>query len=500
MMETLIPLVSVAGFEFTLINIVTVLFIATLALCAGALPGIGPAISIVLLIPFINYFDTATALVLLGVIYICGTYGGSVTAILMNIPGTGASAATLLDGYPMSKKGQAITAIAISTTSSILGGLIALLVVYLATPILSDIVLLFASPENLLMIVFGLLIIALVSKGNMLKGIVSGTFGLMIMSIGLLPHTGELRYTLGMAYLYDGIQFLTVLVGVFAVTEMISLAGQRSQISMYENLEGSPIKGIKQTLSRYTVVIRSSLVGFFVGTIPGAGGAIANFVAYGISSSLPVPADFPPFGEGNIDGVISSESSNNAVVSGALVPTLTFGIPGSATTAVIIGALNFVGLNPGPQLFGENVEAVYTIYFGVLLGCLYLLIMYWAGPLVARVTITDRSLLIPSVLVASTLGIYSLRTNMGDVFVMYVFGLIGYVMVKYDYEIIALVLGVILGTQAETMLLRTIQLGGLSLAAERPLFAMLLVANALVVIFAFTPLPTLVKQKVTSVR
>lgn len=485
-MDVLLSL-SIGGFELTVVNVLILFVLTTLAFAAGTLPGIGPAISIALLLPFIGLFDQSVALLLLGSIYMAGTYGGSISAILMNIPGTGANAATLLDGYPMSKQGKAITAISISTTSSIIGGLIGVATVYFATPILTDIVVLFGSPEYLMMIIFGLLIIAIVSKGNLLKGLLVGSFGLMIMSIGISTQTGITRYTLGIPYLYNGIPFLAVLIGVFAVTETLYLAGSRSQISREGELTGSTIEGVKTTLSRIHVALPSSAIGFIVGTIPGAGGAIANFVSYGVVERLFNSPDDPEYGKGNPNGVIAAEASNNSVVSGALVPTLTFSIPGSATTAAILGAMNLVGLAPGPQLFSEHLDSVYLIYAGVVVGVIFILTMYWAAPYLSRVTVVDRALLIPVILIVSTMGIYSLRTNMGDVLVMYVFGLLGYVLVKHNYVIIALILAVILGPQAETMFLRTLTLGGLSLLQTKPLFATLVFLVALSAISALLP-------------
>lgn len=484
----LLPLFHIAGLELTLVNILIIITLTLLAFAAGVLPGLGPVVSISLLIPYIRLFDRPVGLALLGSIYMAATYGGSITSILMNIPGTGASTATLLDGYPMSKKGEAITALSLSTTASALGGLISLVIVYFTIPYLINVVVLFGSPEYLVLIVFGLLIIALVSKGNMIKGLLAGALGLMVMSIGVSLQTGVVRYTFDIPYFYNGLQLLSVLLGVFAVTQTFTLAGTSSQIARSGLLEGSVIDGIRITLSRPIVLIRSSLVGFVAGLVPGAGGAIANFLAYGISQTRDYKDGDPEYGDGNPNGVISAESSNNANVSGALVPTLTFGIPGSATSAAILGAIAIVGLNPGPQLFTENLESVYVIYFGIFLAVLFILAMYLAAPYLSLVTLIDRAVLIPFILVVSTIGVYSVRSAYGDVIMMYVFGLIGYVLVRHNYVLIALILGVILGPQAETMLIRTIQLGGFSLVQTRPLFAVLLGLLVLTLISSILPI------------
>jgi len=443
----------------TLYSVFMLLFITFIGLMSGAIPGLGPAITIALMIPVLEYFQTPIALLLLGSTYIVGVYGGSISAIVLNVPGTGASACTTLDGYPMSKKGKAITALSISTTASIFGGAISLFIIFSLTDYLSDLVLMFGSSEYFLMILLGIATIAVVSKGNFWKGMIAGILGLLLTSIGIAGTSGELRYTFDLLYLYDGIQFLPVIIGVFAVTEMMMLGGRGETIADTPELQGSVLEGIREVLNHKVTLVRSALIGLIVGAIPGAGGTVANFVSYGIAKTIRgTVEDGVNFGEGNSEGIVAAEGSNNALVPGSLMPTLTFGIPGNSTTAVMLGALIFLGFRPGPTLFTDNIDVVYLLYTGVAFGTLFLVILFWLGPYIGKVTMLNKAILIPAVLVVSTMGTYSLRYNFGDVILMTAFGFIGYIMVRHDYSVISLILGLILGTTAETTLYRSLQI------------------------------------------
>jgi putative tricarboxylic transport membrane protein len=495
--------VSTFGLELNLLTVLIIIVGTFLGLLSGTIPGLGPAVTIALLIPLLGNLPEPVALVLLGSTYLTGVYGGSISAILMNIPGTGASAATVLDGYPMSQKGKAITALSISTTSSIIGGLVSLIIIVSSTSYLVTFVLSFASPEYFLMIIVGLTIIAIISQGNMINGLIAGVFGLVIASVGVADTSGNIRYTFDLLYLYDGIQFIPALIGVFAVTEMMMLAGREQQISETTELLGSSWEGIKTTLKYKLTLLRSSLIGLVVGGIPGAGGTIANFVAYGITTSLRRSgSEEIEFGEGNPEGIVSAESSNNALVSGSLVPALTFGIPGNSTTAVMLGALLYLGLQPGPALFNNNIEAIYLIYLGVFFGILFLMSMYLLAPILGKVTTTDRAILIPTILVVSLLGTYSLRHNYGDVVTMFLFGLLGYIMIRHNYSIIALILGLILGPIAESTLWRTIQISGGDpmIFINRPLSAILVLVIIFILTFAFVDLRRIWRSSLSLIK
>lgn len=480
--------VEILGIPLTVTTAVVLLVGTMIGLLFGAVPGLGPPITLALLIPLLDYFSTPVALLLLGSTYVAGVYGGSISAILMNIPGTGASACTTFDGYPMSRQGKAITALSVSTTASIIGGLLAISIIVLGTPLLQRFVLLFGSPEYFLMTVLGIVTIAVAARGNLLKGLLSGFFGLMLTSIGIAQTTGEIRYTFDVLYLYDGVQYIPALIGIFAVTEMMRLAGRGQRISETAELLGSAAEGIRETLSYPLTTVRSALVGLFVGAVPGAGGTVANFVSYAIASSTRSDDDDgPAFGEGNPEGIVAAESSNNAMVSGSLVPTLTFGIPGNSTTAVMIGALLYLGLRPGPTLFSQHLDSVYVLFAGVVFGCLFLLVMYRLAPYLGQVTILDKGVLIPSILAVSLLGTYSLRYSFGDVVQMVLFGVLGYVMIRHNYSVIALLLGLILGPTAEVNLYRTLQISGgsLDIFLLRPQSLLLILVSVAILLAAF---------------
>lgn len=472
------------GAELT-VGLAVVLIVGMLiALVFGVVPGLGPLMVIILLIPFLDMFSTPVALLLLGSTFVVSTYGGSISAILLNIPGTTSSAVTTLDGFPMSKRGEAITALAISTTSSMLGGLISITIILVATPLLSQFILLFGSPEYFMLTMLGIAVIAAISQGNLLKGLIAGFFGMMITSIGFAQVSGEVRYTFGILYLYDGIQYIPAIIGVFAITEMSRLAGRGSQIAESTELQGSVGKGIKETVSRWQTLIRSSLIGLFVGVIPGAGGTVANFVSYGAAVSAGDEKDDDhEFGDGNPAGVIAAEGSNNAMVPGSLVPMLTFGIPGNAATALMIGALLFLGIRPGPTLFTRHIDTVYLMYLGVIVGSLFLLVMYYLAPFFGKVTVTDKSILIPMALSLAAISVYALRFTYGDLIQLFAFGVLGYVMVKYNFSVIAFTLGIILGPITEKNLFRSLQLSGgsLEIFVTRPLSLLLLVLAVLIV-------------------
>jgi putative tricarboxylic transport membrane protein len=485
----MLPLaVTFFGANLTLGLVVILVIGMFIALVFGVVPGLGPLMVIILLIPLLDMFSTPVALLLLGSTFVVSTYGGSISAILLNIPGTTSSAVTTLDGYPMSKRGEAITALAISTSSSLLGGLISVTIILLATPLLAEFILLFGSPEYFMLTMLGIAVIAAISKGNLLKGLIAGFFGLMITSIGFAQVSGEVRYTFGILYLYEGIQYIPAIIGMFAITEMSRLAGRGDQISESAELRGSVTGGIRATLGRWRTVIRSSLIGLFVGVIPGAGGTVANFVSYGsaVSAGDEKESDHE-FGDGNPAGIIAAEGSNNAMVPGSLVPMLTFGIPGNAATALMIGALLFLGIRPGPTLFARQIDLVYLMYLGVIVGSLFLLVMYYLAPYFGRVTVTDKSILIPLALSFATISVYALRFSYGDLVQLFVFGVLGYAMVKYNYSVIAFTLGIILGPIAEENLFRSLQLSGgsLDIFVTRPLSLLLLFLSLLIVIFPY---------------
>jgi putative tricarboxylic transport membrane protein len=442
----------------------------------GSIPGIGPSIGMAVLLPLTLAVDAASGVILLISIYSGGMYGGSISAIMLNVPGTAGSAATTFDGYPLSRGGRAMDALVISAVSSGLGGLITVLALFAITPFLVEIVLLFTSPEYFLISILGLSMITVVAQGSMVKGLVAGFFGLMLTTIGIAETSADLRYTFESLLLFDGLHFIAILIGLFAISEMIKLSGETGGIARTEaQFEGSIIPGIKTVLSHPVGLVKSAFIGLIVGSIPGAGSSVANFVAY---TEMVRSTKGGTFGDGDERGVIAPEAANNGNVAGSLIPTLSFGIPGSGATAVLLGGLILHGLIPGPNLFNDALDITYSIFFALLVGNLVILLV---GLTVVRrfsyITKIDTNILVPMITVLAVVGSFALRRNMIDIATVFVIGIIGFYMKKHNYSIIAFVLGAVLGPIAEENLLRSLNLsnGSWAIFIERPLSILLVV-------------------------
>ena len=432
-----------------------------IGIIGGALPGVGGALTLAILTPFTLQFGSTAAIIFLISAYNGVMYGGSISSILFNVPGSASAAATSLEGYPMTKQGKAVDALTISAVASGIGDILGAVVIILLLPVMVSIVLLFGTPEYFLIAVFGLSLIVVVSDGSFLKDVMAGGFGALVATVGIAPMSPTPRYTFGQFGLYDGVNFVAALIGIFAISEMLRLSRLQGSISGGSGgkLGGSVTDGIRNTLSNLTTIVKSSAIGLAVGAIPGSGGSVSTFIAYGEAKRASSSPE--KFGQGSEEGVVATESANNATVSGSLIPTLTFGIPGSTTTAVLIGALLLHGLRPGPELFDSEVGLTSSIFVtilvcGILIIVIGLLAVRWAGYL----TTINTDLIIPVIVTLSILGALSLNGNYTDVFVVLVMGVVGYLMSSHGYSIIALLLGLILGPIAEENLYRSLQLSG----------------------------------------
>lgn len=425
----------------------------------GIVPGIGGALTLTLVMPFTLGMEAEPAVILLAGAYAGVMYGGSIPAILINTPGTSSSAATALDGYEMAKQGKAVTAISISATASAIGSFIGGVFLILVSPILIAFVLAFGSPEFFMLAVVGLAIIVLASSGSMIKGLIAGAFGALLSTIGSTVVSAERRFTFGIPELYEGVNLLAAFIGVFAIAEMLRLAGQRGSITDKLAITGSRLEGVMETLRNWPTVIKASLIGIFIGTVPGEGGAVANFLAYLEAKRSSKEPD--RFGKGHPAGVVAPEASNNSVISGSLVPTLSFGIPGSSTAAVLLGGLLLQGLRPGPSMFDENIVVTYTLFGSVLVGSVLTFIIgvglaNWFG----LVPSIPNAILVPCVVFVSLIGAFVAEFNFGDVWQTLFFGFVGYALIRFGFPIIAFILGIILGPIAEDNLYRTLQITG----------------------------------------
>ncbi|MCA0174557.1 tripartite tricarboxylate transporter permease [Bacillus sp. RAR_GA_16] len=434
------------------LNISTLLImsLATMAgIIVGTLPGLSATMGVALLVPLTFGMEPATGLLALGSLYTGAMFGGANSAILINTPGTPAAVATTFDGYPLTLKGQADKALISALFASVVGGIIGtIFLIFLSTP-LATFALGFGPPENFWLAVFGLTIIGSLAGKSITKGLIGGTFGLMLALIGMDPVSGYPRFTFGFYNLIEGINLLPAMIGFFSIPQVINMMERKDKyIAKYEERRGIYKKTIIETLKKPIVLIRSSLIGTFVGMLPGAGGNVAGFVAYNETKRFSkTPKEF---GKGNIDGVITSESANNATVSSSLIPLLTLGIPGSPVAAVLLGGLLIHGLQPGAKLFTESSGIAYTFIMGLLVANFLLLILGLIGTrfFVKAISIPVHYLA-PIIAVLAAIGSYSIRNSMLDVYVMLGCGIIGYFASKCDITPGPIVLGLVLGVIAE---------------------------------------------------
>jgi putative tricarboxylic transport membrane protein len=415
----------------------------------GAIPGLTASVGIILLLPLVYHLDASTAIVMLCGMFCGAIYGGSISAILISIPGTPSAAATVLDGYPLAQKGEAGKAIGIATIASTTGGIISTFCLMFIAPQLARVALKFGPEEYFALMIFGLTIIASVSGKSLVKGLISGFFGLLIATVGLDPVTGYARFSFNIPNLMTGFPLLPVLIGLFAISEIfIQLELVDKKVVHYKEKIKNILPSFKELKSLFTVIIPASFLGTFIGVIPGTGGTIASFLAYGEVKRWSKNPD--SFGKGNILGVAAPEAANNGTTGGAMVPLLALGIPGDVVTAVMLGALLLIGIRPGPLLFTEHPEIVNSIFAGMLLAnVLILLLGILSAGLFPQVLKIPKSILFPVIFTLCFLGAFSLNNSVYDIFIALIFGIIGYIVRKNGFPLAPIVLGVILGPIAE---------------------------------------------------
>jgi len=421
-----------------------------IGLLFGAIPGLGGTTALALLIPLTFGMDADAAIVLVGGIMGGVPFGGSLSAILLNTPGVAPNAATCFDGYPLARQGKAGMAIGAAAASSALGGLIGVAFMLAVIPIAKAVVLLFGPPEFFMLSLLGLSAIAVSTGGKLIRGLISGGFGLFLAFVGFDEVGGGLRYTAGIEYLWDGVRLVPVLIGLFAIAEMIQLLTVGGHVATGGDSAALSrvLDGVKAAFANATTVLRGSAIGAFIGAVPGVGGTVASFLSYTVARQISKEPE--TFGQGNVKGVIASEAANNAKDGGALIPTLAFGIPGSAEMAVFLGVLVLHGLEPGPRLLLDHEDVIYGLIMALSLSCV---LASAVGLALARylvlITRTDVQYLAPVVISVALIGAYALESSLGDVIAAAVFGVIGYFMVRFDYPRITLVIALVLGGIAE---------------------------------------------------
>lgn len=415
----------------------------------GAIPGLSVTMAVSILISFTFAWDVNNALALMVGVFCGGVYGGARSAILLNIPGAPSAVATALDGYPLAKLGEAGQAIGLSTVVSVIGGMVGILILASTGPILADFALQFAPRDYFLIALLGLLLVGALAADSLARGIFGAALGAVIGLVGMDPVTATGRFTMGQIELMGGIHYVVVMIGMFGVAEAFFLLHQLRIKPVRQNVDRI-VPALNLVLKFLPLSVRSSIIGVIIGALPGAGGDIAALFAYG-DAKRSVKKPSRPFGEGAYEGLVAPESANNAAVGGAFIPMLALGIPGDAVTAIMIGALIIHGLNPGPMLMIETPYIFWFMIGALVLANIFLLIFGLMGiRLFAKVVEVPKAVLIPLILVLCVVGTYSLSSRMTDVYWMLGFGLLGYFLRVFGFQLGPIILGVILGPLMDT--------------------------------------------------
>lgn len=466
-------------------KLLIILFLGTLfGLILGVLPGLGPTTGGALILPFTITLDPLSAIVLLTAIYCAGTYGGAITAVLINTPGTPAAAATCLDGYPLAQKGEAGRALGMATFGSAFGGLFSVVVLVLFAPILANIAYEFGQPEYFALAIFGLTMLASIGEGSPIKNLIAGAFGILLSTVGKDVMASIDRFTFGVNELTEGIGFIPVVVGMFAMSELLVQSNLTNQIFERIAMKAVRLPSKEDFKYCFKTILRSSGIGSFIGILPAEGGTVASLIGYSEAKRWSKKPE--EFGKGAIDGIAGAETANNAATGGAMVPTLALGIPGSATTAVILTGLIIHGLRPGPDLFKEQPEFLYGIFGAMFFAnILFFIFGFFGAKIFARITLIPNRLLWPMIFTLSVCGTYSLNQSFTDVFLMIGFGIIGYVMRKFGFSVVPVIIGLILGQLVELTLRQSLVIfdGDWTLFFTRPIVVTFFILSVVALIF-----------------
>ncbi|MFD1796432.1 C4-dicarboxylate ABC transporter permease [Paracoccus aurantiacus] len=435
----------------TPMNLLLALVGVVLGTVIGALPGLSATMAVAVLVPFTFAMEPASGLIALGAIYTGAIYGGAFAAILVNTPGTPSSIATTFDGYPMARRGDGGLAVTLATFASVSGGIVGALALLFLAPPLAKVALAFGPPEYFWLAIFGLTLIAALSVGNTLKGLIGACIGLLLSMVGVAVVGGDVRLTGGLPSFLGGIDVVSALIGLYCIPVILDLvATKAAHLKVEADDKGYRLAEAAAIAwkSKFNVV-RSSVIGTVVGILPGAGGSIAGLVSY--TEARRASPRSANFGKGEPDGVIATEAANNATVGGGFIPTLVLGIPGTPPDAIILGALLVQGIKIGPQLFNAEADTVYTFIYGLLIATV---LMLPAGLLIGRYAYRSiisfpKSLLVPTIAFLTVVGSFAIHSNVHDVQVMFVLGVIGWILNRYGFQPSPIVLGLVLGQIAE---------------------------------------------------
>ncbi|MFC1779808.1 tripartite tricarboxylate transporter permease [Thermodesulfobacteriota bacterium] len=481
------------GISTTMIpmNIGMVLFGCFMGSLIGMLPGLGPITAVALMIPVTYGLEPSTGMVLLAGVYYGAIFGGSTSSILINAPGEAATVATALDGYPLARQGYPGKALAVAAYASFSGGTISVIMLMFFAPMLASVATSFQSADYFALMILGLTAVsAFAGRGGVLKALLMVVLGLMLATVGTDQTSGVQRFTFGSLELLDGIEFLLLAMATFALTEALSIVLKRDESSDSLKPKMIGFKSLKVTKEEFKqigpTIGRSSLLGFVIGVLPGAGATLGSFMAYGMERNLAKPEEREKFGKGSLRGLAAPEAGNNAASSGSFVPLLCLGIPGSGTTAVMLGALIAYGIEPGPRMFTESPEVFWGVIMSMYLGNIFLLILNLPLiPYFARLLAIPRNLMVPMILFFSLMGVYLVTFNDFDILMMVLFCVAAMALRLMNFPMAPLLLGFILGGLMEDNLRRALLIydESLSFMWERPLTLGINLATLFVLFF-----------------
>ena len=469
-------------------NLLVALFGAFVGTVVGLLPGLGPINGVALLLPlaFALGLPPETALILLAAVYLGCEYGGRISAILLNVPGDAAAVMTTLDGYPLARQGKAGIALSLSAVSSFIGSIIATCGVVLFAPLLAKWAVAFGPAEYFVLMIFAIACLGGMVGDKPVKTLMAALMGLALATVGVDSTTGVYRFTFGSVSLSDGIQFVIVVIGFFSVSEILLMLEKTHSGQQAVKASGRLLFNFKEFCLTFWTMVRSAVAGFVIGTLPGAGATIASAMTY--MSEKRMAGDKGRFGDGDLRGLAAPEAANNASACGSLIPMLTLGVPGSGTTAVMIGALTLYNITPGPLLFQHQPDIVWGLIASLFVANIILIVMN--VPLIkvfTRILSVPSWTLVPAIAIITSIGVYAVHATTFDLFLMIAIGLFGYLLRKLDFPLSALLLGFILGHMMESNLRRALSIsnGDLGILFSSPITIGLWVLVAAMVALPF---------------
>jgi len=476
------------GVAFSLQNLFYCLVGVTVGTLIGVLPGIGPLGTIAILMPITYNVSPVGALIMLAGIYYGAQYGGSTTAILVNLPGETSAVVTCIDGYQMARQGRAGPALAIAAIGSFIAGTFGTLLIAVAGPPLADVALKFGSPEYFSLMLMGLVAAAVLAQGDMIKSLAMVAFGLLLGIVGTDVNTGTQRYSFGVPELTDGIGFIVVAVGVFAIGEIISNLGESEERRVFTSKVGSLMPSLEDFKQSIGPILRGTGLGCFFGVLPGTGPAIASFASYMVEKK--VAKDPSRFGKGAIEGVAGPESANNADAQCKFIPMLTLGLPASGVMALMLGALTIQGIQPGPQVMTQRPDLFWGLVASMWIGNAMLVILNlpMIGLWVKLLQVPYR-LLFPAIMAFSAIGIYSVNNSSFEIYLTAAFGIIGFICMRLGFPLAPMLLGFVLGPMMEENLRRSMLMAGgdPSVFVTRPISLAFIIATAVILVVMVLP-------------